>query len=54
MIDIDGFKSINDNYGHLTGDRVLCTIADILRSSVRESDILARFGKEKDVFCLNL
>jgi diguanylate cyclase (GGDEF)-like protein len=49
MIDVDNFKDINDNYGHLTGDNVLCDIADILKSSVRESDVLARFGGDEFV-----
>ncbi|MGE0085359.1 MAG: diguanylate cyclase, partial [Desulfococcaceae bacterium] len=49
MIDVDDFKNVNDNYGHLTGDRVLCDIARILRSSVRESDFVARFGGDEFV-----
>jgi diguanylate cyclase (GGDEF)-like protein len=47
MVDVDDFKSINDNYGHLTGDRVLCDIADILKESLRESDVVARFGGDE-------
>ncbi len=49
MIDVDDFKNVNDNYGHLTGDRVLCDIARILSSSVRESDFVARFGGDEFV-----
>ncbi len=52
MMDVDDFKSINDTYGHLTGDKVLCTIADILRSSVRESDLVARFGGDEFVIVM--
>ena len=49
MIDVDDFKNVNDTYGHLTGDRVLCNIAHILTSCVRESDFVARFGGDEFV-----
>ena len=52
MIDVDDFKIVNDTYGHLTGDKVLRTIADILRSSVRGADILARFGGDEFVILM--
>ncbi len=52
MMDIDNFKSINDTFGHVTGDRVLRSIADILRVSVRESDFLARFGGDEFVIVM--
>lgn len=44
VIDLDRFKQINDEYGHLHGDGVLRTFAGILESSVRRSDMLSRFG----------
>ncbi|SHK62256.1 diguanylate cyclase (GGDEF) domain-containing protein [Marinobacter antarcticus] len=47
MIDIDHFKSINDQYGHAVGDRVLKKIADELDNSRRKGDILARWGGEE-------
>lgn len=52
MMDVDNFKTINDTFGHVTGDRVLRSIADILRVSVRESDILARFGGDEFVILM--
>ena len=46
-IDIDHFKSINDQFGHPAGDRVLIEIAQQLKSSLRQTDILARIGGEE-------
>ncbi|HEX3704362.1 MAG TPA: sensor domain-containing diguanylate cyclase [Vicinamibacterales bacterium] len=47
MIDVDDFKAVNDTYGHLVGDTVIRSIADILRRSVRVFDICTRFGGEE-------
>ncbi len=47
MMDIDHFKAVNDDYGHLVGDRVLVEIADRIREGLRESDIPARYGGEE-------
>jgi len=52
MIDVDHFKSINDNYGHATGDHVLTNVGHILGDSLRDSDILARIGGEEFVLLL--
>lgn len=47
LLDIDGFKQINDTYGHLTGDRVLQDVATIIRSHVGASDICSRIGGDE-------
>ncbi len=50
--DIDKFKSVNDNYGHAAGDRVLKIVAETLYAQTRETDFLARFGGEEFVMLL--
>ena len=52
MFDLDRFKRINDNHGHLTGDAVLKTTAKVLIDGLRGRDILARFGGEEFVAVL--
>jgi diguanylate cyclase (GGDEF)-like protein len=47
VLDVDRFKRINDRYGHATGDAVLQTVARILRKSVREQDVIGRWGGEE-------
>jgi len=47
MIDLDDFKRVNDIHGHAVGDHVLATIAEQLRSSIRESDSVCRIGGEE-------
>ena len=52
MLDLDNFKSINDNYGHVVGDGVLAGVAAILKRSVRNVDYVARYGGEEFVIVL--
>ncbi|WP_024954171.1 sensor domain-containing diguanylate cyclase [Sulfurospirillum arcachonense] len=47
LIDIDDFKSVNDTFGHLTGDKTLVRFSELLKSEVRKTDILARWGGEE-------
>ena len=53
LADIDHFKSINDNYGHNTGDKVLKNIAKILKDSIRKYDSAGRWGGEEWVLMIN-
>lgn len=49
MLDVDGFKALNDSYGHRAGDRVLVEIADLVRRSIRAEDVFARYGGDEFV-----
>lgn len=53
MSDIDLFKSINETYGHQCGDSVLATVAEMLRSCVRGSDTVVRFGGDEFLICFS-
>ncbi len=53
IADVDDFKKINDRYGHDEGDRVLKDIAATMKSSIRGSDIVARFGGEEFIIFLS-
>ncbi len=52
MFDLDHFKQVNDTYGHNVGDRCIVMLADVVKSSVRQSDLFARFGGEEFVLLL--
>jgi len=47
FVDLDGFKSINDTHGHLFGSRALVEAASVIRTSARETDMVARFGGDE-------
>jgi diguanylate cyclase (GGDEF)-like protein len=53
FIDLDNFKHINDTYGHLEGDTALRTAVSIIKSSIRRSDIVARFGGDEFVIIVH-
>jgi diguanylate cyclase (GGDEF)-like protein len=52
MIDLDWFKSINDRFGHLAGDRVLRRVVERIRECSRDSDVIGRYGGEEFVLLL--
>lgn len=52
ILDLDHFKAINDGYGHHVGDEVLCRVARTLESSIRQKDIVGRFGGEEFIVLL--
>lgn len=47
MLDLDGFKSVNDRYGHISGDSVLVAVADLFRLSLRATDLACRYGGDE-------
>ncbi len=52
MLDIDKFKTYNDDYGHLVGDQVLSRLTEVIRSHIRDTDLVGRWGGEE--FCIAL
>lgn len=53
MIDIDHFKTINDKYGHLAGDKVLQSVAEVTIAALRKSDVVCRWGGEEFLVMLS-
>ena len=52
LFDLDGFKAINDTYGHLMGDRILADVAATLKANTRVGDVIARYGGDEFVLLL--
>ena len=52
LADLDGFKDVNDEHGHAVGDEVLRAFAEVLRETVRESDVAGRWGGEEFLLLL--
>jgi len=53
IMDVDNFKEINDSYGHIVGDFVLIKLAEIMKSLIRKSDRVYRYGGDEFVFVFN-
>jgi diguanylate cyclase len=52
LLDVDNFKHLNDRFGHQAGDRALVHLANVLRASIRPTDVIARYGGEEFVIVL--
>ncbi len=52
LLDIDYFKQVNDSYGHLVGDEVICSTVEAIKLTLRRADVLARYGGEEFIIYL--
>lgn len=52
FLDLDHFKEVNDTYGHLIGGQILCEVAKVLKNSVRNADVVVRYGGDEYVIVL--
>ena len=52
MLDIDHFKQVNDEFGHIMGDSVITAVSQLINDSIRETDFSARYGGEEFAICL--
>ena len=52
LVDIDHFKAVNDEYGHIVGDKVLIEFAELMKNSIRKDDIIGRWGGEEFLIIL--
>lgn len=52
FLDLDHFKEVNDTYGHLIGGEILCEVAKVLKNSVRNADVVVRYGGDEYVIVL--
>jgi diguanylate cyclase (GGDEF)-like protein len=52
MLDVDHFKQINDQHGHAAGDKALTTVANVIRSTLRSTEIAGRYGGDEFVVLL--
>lgn len=52
LLDLDHFKKVNDNYGHLAGDKVLVSCAKLIKNALRDGDVLLRYGGEEFLLVL--
>jgi diguanylate cyclase (GGDEF)-like protein len=53
LIDLDGFKAVNDTYGHWKGDEVLIKVARVLKDALRDTDVLGRLGGDEFAVCIS-